>query len=316
MKKNYTLGLLLILGSFNLLLSQANLIASYNFNGGTATDNSGNGNTGTFFGSSATVDTLTIGYNTSDYFSVPATVLNTRVQFSIEFKIKFTSFNTTGGSPTNSIFSADNSSTPGVFGFAYQKSVNKWRFGNNVTAYDFTDNTIITGKWYCITLTRDNSGNIKLYVDGTQNPTVNVYTTPMNITSFIVGQETDCFAGCFAANQCVYAKFDDIRFYDNALTQTQISSNCFTLIGVNEYQKPQMAVYPNPLNGNILSIKNTNNISDFKIEVLSVDGKKLKEFTFTNETELTIDMSDIKSGIYFIKTTHDSQSSVMKFIKD
>lgn len=315
MKLISTLFVLLALASFNLLKSQT-LIASYNFNGGLATDASGNGNTGTFFGSAAVVDTLTVGYNTSDYFSVPASVLNSRVQFSATFKIKFTSFNTTGAYPTNTIFSADNSSTSGVFALSYQKDVNKWRVGNNVTAFDFTDNAIVTGKWYCVTLTRDNVGNMKLYVDGTQNPTVNTYATPISITSFIVGQETDCFAGCFAANQCGYAKYDDIQFYDNALTASQISSNCFLLIGVNEYQKSQMTIYPNPVSDNFLKILNTNAISNFKIEIVSVEGKKLKEQVFTNEREINIDMSDIKAGIYFIKTTHNSESSVMKLIKE
>ena len=77
-----------------------------------------------------------------------------------------------------------------------------------------------------------------------------------------------------------------------------------------------MAIYPNTLNGNVLNISNINGISDFKIDVLSIDGKKLKEFYFTNETTLNIDMSGIKPGIYFIKITHNSQSSVMKFIKE
>ena len=77
-----------------------------------------------------------------------------------------------------------------------------------------------------------------------------------------------------------------------------------------------MAIFPDPLNGNVLNINNTNVISDFKIEVLSVDGKKLKEFNFTSETILKIDVSDIESGIYFIKSTHNSQSSIMKFIKE
>ena len=315
MKKIYSLALLFISGYANLLLSQT-LIASYNFNGGSAIDNTGNGHAGTFYGSSAVVDTLTIGYNTSDYFSVPASVLNSRVQFSAVFKIKFTGFNTTGLYPTNTIFSADNGSSTGIFAFSYQRDINTWRVGNGVTAFDFFDNSIITGKWYCVTLTRDNIGNMKLYVDGTQNPTVNVYTTPINITSFLIGQETDCFAGCFAANQSGYEKFDDIKFYDNALSQSQVSANCFTLIGIDENQKPHIAIFPNPLNGDVLRIKNTSIISNFKMEMISVDGKKLKEFNFTNETELNIDMSGIKAGVYFIRTIHNSQSSVMKFIKD
>ena len=89
MKNNYILLVLFILIISGGLKSQTNLLASYNFNGGSATDNSGNGNTGTFFGSAAIMDTLTVGYNTTDYFSVPASVLNSRVQFSAVFKITY-----------------------------------------------------------------------------------------------------------------------------------------------------------------------------------------------------------------------------------
>ncbi len=314
MKKIYILSLLLVL--FNAsLISQANLIASYNFNGGSAADNSGNGKTGTFYGSSSVVDTLTIGYNTTDYFTVPASVLNTRVQFSIMFKIKFTGFNLSGSYPTNSIFSADNSSTSGVFALSYQKDVTKWRVGNNVVAFDFVDNSIVTGKWYCVTLTRDNAGNMKLYVDGTQNPTVNVYTTPISITSFIVGQETDCLAGCFAANQCAYAKFDDIRFYDNELTQSQISSECYLLISVKEYNQLSASISPNPCR-DFLKITNKDNVENLEVEISSIDGKILKKVVYKNEKEAMLNVSELKSGVYFLTLRNNENTSTVKFIKE
>ena len=316
MKKNWIIGLLFVLGYSGVLKSQTNLISSYNFNGGSGNDNSGNGHTGAFYGSSAIGDTLTVGYNTSDYFSVPASVLDSRVQFSAVFKIKFTSFNTTGAYPTNTIFSADNSSTSGVFALSYQKDVSKWRVGNNVTAFDFADNSIVTGKWYCVTLTRDNAGSMKLYVDGTQNPTVNVYTTPISITSFIIGQETDCFSGCFAANQCGYAKYDDVRFYDNSLTPVEINSNCATLISVKEYVKFQLSVYPNPTNGSVLKIKNINNIHNFSLGLSSLDGKQLKEMYYENETDIDLDIESLKPGFYFLKLSYEGKTSVMKFVKE
>jgi hypothetical protein len=314
MKKIYSLSLFIFLCSSGLLKSQA-LIASYNFNAGSPADNSGNGNTGAFFGAAANVDTLTIGYNTNDYFSVPAAVLNGRTKFSIMFKVKFTAFNITGSSPTNSIFSADNSSTPGIFAFSYQKSVNKWRVGNNVSAFDFTDNTIITNKWYCVTLTRDNAGLMKLYVDGTQNAATNTYATPISITSFIIGQETDCTGGCFAADQCSYAKYDEVRFYDDVLPLTQIGSTCAALVSVNELQKFQMEVFPNPVTS-VLKIKNTNSLTNFSLSVSSVDGKQVSETFYKNETDIDLPISDLKPGIYFLTMSHGGERSVMKFIKE
>jgi hypothetical protein len=315
MKKIYSLGLVIFLCSSGSLQSQANLIANYTFNGGSAADNSGNGNTGTFYGAAANVDTLTIGYNTNDYFSVPGAVLNGRTQFSIMLKIKFNSFNTSGQYPTNTIFSADNSSATGIFAFSYQKDINTWRVGNGVTAFDFVDNTIIANKWYCVTLTKDNSNNLKLYIDGTQHATVNTYTTPVNVTSFLLGQETDCFAGCFAANQSGNAKFDDVRFYDAPATLAQIGSTCYALVGVKEFPKFQMEVYPNPA-ASVLKIKNANKLANFSLTVSSVDGKQLIENDYKSETDIDLNISDLKPGVYFLTMTQGSEKSVMKFIRE
>src|SRR5690242_14419955 len=84
------------------------LQAEYQFTGASGSDNSGNGNTGTIYGSSTTGNTLVIGSNTSDYFVMPSSLLNNKSAFSISFKIKFTGFNVTGNFATNHIIAGDN----------------------------------------------------------------------------------------------------------------------------------------------------------------------------------------------------------------
>lgn len=198
---------------------------SYNFSNGSAKDQIGTLD-GIFYGDASQGDSLVIGYNTTDYFDVPSSVLDKKMAFTLQFKVKFSSLNISGAYPTNSLFAASTSNNASTFAFAYQKDQNKWMFLNGYDLLQFYDDKIVAGKWYCITLARDEYGLVKLFVDGVQNSTSASSFYAINMTSFVVGQETDCFGGCFAQNQSANASFDDIEFYNSAINVSQIKLFC------------------------------------------------------------------------------------------
>lgn len=224
MKTKFTILILLIFGSF--IINSQTLLGEYNFTGATGTDNSGNGNTGIIYGASTTGNELVIGSNTTDYFVIPSTLLNNMQAFSISFKIKFTGFNTVGNYPTNHLFSADNQGLESAVGMSYQKSLNLWRFALNGSLYDFYDNSIVENTWYCVTLTRDANGIIKLYINSVQHANTYTDNSLTYVTSLIVGQETDCTGGCFASDQCSYSMFDNFKIYSGAIGNNSVTSNC------------------------------------------------------------------------------------------
>lgn len=211
----------------SLPLSSQTLLGSYNFNGGSGTDNSGNGNTGTVNGpSTGSNNELVIGSNVNDYFTLPASLIHNKQAFSISFKIKFTALNASGAFATNHIVSGDNPSLEGAVGLSYQVTVTKWRFALNGVLYDFFDDSVLPGIWYCVTLTRDASSTIQLYVNGIQH--VNVYNdnSLTYVTNFLIGQETDCTGGCFDPAQCTYGQIDDLKIYNGAISVQTASLNC------------------------------------------------------------------------------------------
>lgn len=207
MKRFYLLILLII--SFNAQAQKA----LYNFNSGSNKDFYGVYD-GVFYGNSKQSNGLLIGYNTNDYFEIPSVVLNNKLAFTIEFDVKFNQLNLLDAYPTNTLFAGSSEINSSTFAFSYQKNINSWRLFFNEKLFDFYDDKIVSNKWYHVSLKRDMNGNINLVVDNIQSSSKYNDLSIITMTNFLVGQETDCFAGCFAVNQSANAYFDNIRIND------------------------------------------------------------------------------------------------------
>lgn len=70
--------------------------------------------------------------------------------------------------------------------------------------------------------------------------------------------------------------------------------------------------FPNPVHTN-WTIQSNNPMQ--KLRFYTINGKFIKEL-IGNETNYTIDLSDWKSGIYFVKIETNSQVKVLKIVKD
>lgn len=218
----------------SLSFAQNGLMVHYDFSGN-ATDQSGNGNNGTLHGGATAFDTLSLGDNTQDYLQIPSNTLNGLHAFAITFRIKFNSFHTSGTWPTNHILSGDQSYSTEAFGFAYDKDYLQWWFAFNGNLFTFSDPALQPGTWYCFLLERDSNGLISLYRDGIQNSSTYNYTNAINIQLLLLGQEDDCFGGCFAQEQCTNSKIDEFRIYNRPLTATEITNGCHEQISASQF---------------------------------------------------------------------------------
>ncbi len=67
-------------------------------------------------------------------------------------------------------------------------------------------------------------------------------------------------------------------------------------LSVNDIKKNEFNIYPNPSN-NIININSEiNNLNDWIYFITDIAGKQI----ISNKVENTIDVSNLKSGIYFI----------------
>ncbi|MCF6129946.1 T9SS type A sorting domain-containing protein [Flavobacterium sp. AS60] len=73
-------------------------------------------------------------------------------------------------------------------------------------------------------------------------------------------------------------------------------------------------VFPNPAT-NVLNIQNNNDDTNASIEIYSISGAKVKALKAT-QSLTTISVSDLQSGVYFVKVTMNNQVGNYKFIKN
>lgn len=97
-----------------------------------------------------------------------------------------------------------------------------------------------------------------------------------------------------------------------------IITNTFETLFVNalnneSYSVSNFAIYPNPAN-DVLTIQNKDNTIVSKVNVVDILGKIIKTSPF-NASEVSMDISDLKAGIYFVEIHSNTIKTIQKVIK-
>ncbi|PHI18431.1 hypothetical protein CEQ90_17935 [Lewinellaceae bacterium SD302] len=204
----------------------------YSFDEG-LTDLSNNNYTGSTQGDALITNFITIPHDAQSALVVPSAAIDGVTDFTISFRIRFKGFNTeltvNGFSPINSMISgfAQNN----AFGFGYSQPTNIFNFTFQGVAYEFSPaDTLVEEDWYCLAITRSQNG-ANIYLDGV--PINGGFTVPLSPVEvlpggFVLGQDQDCSAGCYEANQSMHGDLDNFRIYRRALTPEELVVNCQT----------------------------------------------------------------------------------------
>ncbi|RNC87780.1 MAG: T9SS C-terminal target domain-containing protein [Winogradskyella sp.] len=86
------------------------------------------------------------------------------------------------------------------------------------------------------------------------------------------------------------------------------SANAFAL-STNDFDLNRFSMYPNPTNTGEVTISSIN-ASPIDVKVFDILGKQVKAETITN----TLDVSNLKSGIYLLNLTQDGATSTKKLV--
>lgn len=110
-----------------------------------------------------------------------------------------------------------------------------------------------------------------------------------------------------------YAKMSSATFnlaYHGGGNRGYMIGVAFTTLGVNDFEKDRIAFYPNPAH-DFFSIRSSDEIKS--ILIFDATGKKV--VGFNNQKEM-IDISNLKTGIYFIEILNSENKTVTeKLIK-
>ena len=88
-------------------------------------------------------------------------------------------------------------------------------------------------------------------------------------------------------------------------------SSCYNALSVNDVNKREAKIYPNPTKG---KIEISNLPVNSNLIISNISGAILKEINTSKSSE-TIDISDLESGIYFISNSDKNNHFVKKIIK-
>lgn len=82
-----------------------------------------------------------------------------------------------------------------------------------------------------------------------------------------------------------------------------IAADC-TTNGIQEQLSQPLTIFPNPA-FNTVSLRSSSGIHN--VCIYAQDGRLVREFTITSNQELSLDISDLTSGVYFIRSVGSSQ---------
>jgi gliding motility-associated-like protein len=227
MSKAFLISVLMLLLGLKFSLAQCNKsdYSAFFPLSNSITDNSTHSNLATLSGGVFINNSLLLGNNTTDFLSLPPHLLHQKTAFSISFSIHFTDFHVNRNSTLNTVISGDNATNTNAFGLSYQKTQNKWIVTFNNDFLEFTD-TLQNNNWYCVTLTRNAANEVILYRDNLPKGQYTI-NSQINISSLLIGQETDCEGGCFQENQNMNGSIKTLKFYDCEVGEDLCELNTF-----------------------------------------------------------------------------------------
>ena len=90
------------------------------------------------------------------------------------------------------------------------------------------------------------------------------------------------------------------------------ATGTFTTLGVEDFSLNATSIYPNPASG-AFYIKTKTNLS--KVKLYNQTGSLVKTIDVMDDArEVTVDVNDVQSGVYFLELQNDSEKSWKKVI--
>lgn len=247
-------------------------------------------------GAAVDLNSLEIGYNDDDYVEVPINALDGITDFAISFNFYLDELNESGSSPTNTFIAGTDGINMHEFALSYEASSNAFEIAIHEVG-GIIPFTISTKTWYCATFYRS-ADSVWMELDGTILPTTLTFPEgPLSLVFLEIGQELDCPDGCFAENQSLNGRMDNILIQS---CTDQLTCNEPSL-SINASTNFTLEVYPNPANTNLI-INLPVAITIDELLLYSITGQQIHpSYTHTAANQLNIDLSNLSSGLYFLQ---------------
>ena len=164
-----------------------------------------------------------------------------------------------------------------------------------------------TLNWYFVTLTRNNIGDYRLYLNGTQ----------VDIVSTVnVAQQNNLWSiGCTPLVQTreLQGSIDEVRFYDRVISSSEVAQlyNYTPMtVSIDEAEaNSSIRVYPNPTT-NVLNFATQERL---EYTLFDMSGKMV--MTGDVNSGQSLDVSKLDEGIYVVETRNNQEVNRLKVVK-
>lgn len=102
----------------------------------------------------------------------------------------------------------------------------------------------------------------------------------------------------------------------NATTQSNSARSAVPVILNENDSRDNTYIQPNPSNGVFTLLLNENRETPQSVTVLDYQGKVVKEFSTINRHELDVNITELNTGIYFVKITYPDAVLLKKIVKN
>lgn len=311
MKRLVILTVLALAASLSFGQLSSGLFLQYDFNNGTASDMSGNGNDGTEFKTTLAADRFgNAGHafhfdGDSSLVHMPdSALLSPYISISIWFKA--TAPGVLIGQQSGEIYTPQMNWMPLIY--IHNDSTLFCGFWHgSLTNVSQSSGKWIDGQWHHVVLTADTVSGQTVYIDGAIAGTGNrIVYLPSMYKNQLGGGQTNLWPGTNNSVMIFPGDLDDLRVYHRVLSATEADSlfndpNPF-VVGIAEPQDHAVKVYPNPVRSSV-------NFSEISNVVLTdMTGKPLKQVSGTKSLDLTA----LPTGMYIVHFLDESGNSVSR----
>lgn len=125
------------------------------------------------------------------------------------------------------------------------------------------------------------------------------------LTGIIIAYDHPSASGSFTA------------YFDDIIVEDSTDSSLPLAIKINKTEQPSFKIYPNPAHFNIIIDYQMTKVSDISIVIYNLQGsmiKSVKQSSLAGSHSLDIDISDLESGIYFVRFTSNGFLKTEKMI--
>ena len=95
------------------------------------------------------------------------------------------------------------------------------------------------------------------------------------------------------------------------LTARDAADFSVPVLSTTNFEATSFSIYPNPTNTGSVTITSTSSSDAMNVQVFDILGKQVKNETLTNNT---LNVSDLRSGVYIVKMTQNNASTTKKLV--